>query len=116
VLIILPPRFDLIPGIGQGQQPILVQTLSSESAVERLDERIIGGLAGPAEVQFNLVEAGPLIHGLRNELTTVIDLNCPRSASALEQATRHGDNVVALDALADIRRFGESDLRFPGQL
>ena len=47
MVIVLPPRFDLIPDIGEGQEPILVQALDSEFAAERLDERVVSGFAGP---------------------------------------------------------------------
>lgn len=86
-----------------GHEPILVQALGSEFAVEGLDERVIGGFAGPAEVELDLVEVRPLIHGLGGELTTVVDLDRFRLAPALKQPIQDGHHVIAFDALADVQ-------------
>ena len=103
MVVILSPRFDLIPGIGQGQEPILVQALRSEFSVERLYERVISGFARSAEVQFDLVEVGPLIHGLRSEFATVVDLDRLRLTPALEQPIQYLYNIITPDALTNMQ-------------
>ncbi len=40
------PRFDLGPRVIQRQEPVLVQTLLAQAAVERLDVSVIGRLSG----------------------------------------------------------------------
>ena len=84
-------------------EPVLVQVLGSEFAVEQLDKRVISGFAGPTEVQFDLVEVRPLIHRLRGELTAVIDLDRFRLAPTIEQPIQDGYHVIAFDALADMQ-------------
>jgi hypothetical protein len=63
-VVILPPCLDLIVGVGQGQERILIQAFGSEFAVERLDKRVVRRCAGATEVEFNVVEVGALIHSL----------------------------------------------------
>jgi hypothetical protein len=43
----LPPIFDLGMGVFEGQEPMHVQTFTSETAVERFDERLVSRLAWP---------------------------------------------------------------------
>ena len=50
-----------------------VQTLRPELAVEGLDEAVIGGFAGPREVQNDIVGIGPEIEIPGDELTAVVD-------------------------------------------
>jgi len=39
-VVFRPPRFDIAPGVGDGQDPMCVQTLIAQFAVERLDEAV----------------------------------------------------------------------------
>ena len=52
-----------------------VQALVAEAAVERLDEGVVGRLAGSREVERDAVSVGPPVKGLRNELRAIVDPN-----------------------------------------
>ena len=64
IVVVLPPFFNLQPGIGKRQEPVLVQTLLSHPAIERLDEGVIRRFAGSREVQLYPVRVRPLIQYL----------------------------------------------------
>lgn len=46
-VIVLAPILYLFQGVGKAKEPVGVETLLPEASVERLDERVVGGLAGP---------------------------------------------------------------------
>jgi hypothetical protein len=61
---VLPPRFDLALRVRQRQEPERVQT-----AVERLhNKRVVGRLAGPAEVEPHVILVSPAVNRLGDEL------------------------------------------------
>lgn len=73
-LIIIPsPGLDLGPRVGQRQEPVRVQALVAQAAVERLHERVVGGLARPREIERGPVLIGPAVQRLRDELRAVLD-------------------------------------------
>lgn len=39
-----PPRFDFVPGIGQREEPIFIQTFLPESSIERFYRCVVGPL------------------------------------------------------------------------
>ncbi len=45
-IVVNPPGFDDPPGVGQAEEPVLVQALVPEAAVETLDPGILDRLAG----------------------------------------------------------------------
>jgi hypothetical protein len=57
--MLLPPFFDLLPGIFQAQELMDVEALIPERSVEQFDMRVIGGLAGTREVHAYPVLVGP---------------------------------------------------------
>ncbi len=73
MVVVVPPHFTFMPSIGQAQEPICVETLCPDPAVERLRKGIVGWFAGPTEVQHNIMLVGPQIEILRDELGTLID-------------------------------------------
>ena len=60
-IVMSSPGFHLLFRILQGQEPVLVQALLPESPVERLDEGVVRGLAGMAEVRFHPALVGSLV-------------------------------------------------------
>ena len=44
IVVLLPPDFNLLPGILQRQESVLIQALQADPAIERLDERILSWL------------------------------------------------------------------------
>ena len=64
-IVVSSPGFHLLGSVLRGQEPVLVQALLTEASVERLNEGVVRGLPGPAEVQLHPVQAGPLVQPLR---------------------------------------------------
>ena len=60
-VVVDPPRFNLLGGILEVKEPVLVEAFLPQPTVERLDERIIGGLARSTKVERRLVEVSPPI-------------------------------------------------------
>ena len=73
VIVIAAPPFDQILGVGDRQEAVHVETLVSQPPVETFDKRVLHGLAGPDEVQFDAPSVGPLVEGLGREFGAVID-------------------------------------------
>jgi len=70
-VVIEPPVFDGFPRIVQGQEPVLVQALLTEFAVERFNIAVLHGPARGDEVQRHLILIRPLVQRLRRELSAV---------------------------------------------
>ncbi len=74
VVVVVPaPFLQLLPGIFKAHEPVGVQAFRPQLAVERLNERIVGGLSGPAEVQRDIMGVRPQVQVTRDELRSLID-------------------------------------------
>jgi len=60
-VVVLTPILQLFSGVCKAQEPMCVQTLGSESTIERFDERIVGRLARPGEVERHAALVSPQI-------------------------------------------------------
>ena len=60
-VVVSAPILHLRSGIVKRQEPVSVQTLGPELAVEGFDKRIVRWLAGSAEVQSDAVRVGPQV-------------------------------------------------------
>ena len=68
-LVVVPaPSLQLFAGIRKIHEPVGVQTFRPQLAVERFDEAVVGRLAGPGEVQGDLVDIGPEVQVAGDEL------------------------------------------------
>lgn len=61
LVIKLAQSLQLFLRIGKAREPMRVQAPRAQSAVKRLDERVIGGLSGSGEVQCDAALVGPQI-------------------------------------------------------
>lgn len=75
--VVPPPRPDLVPGIGQRQEPGCVRALGPEASVERPDMRIVRGPARSREVQLDSVQMGPPARHPAREIRPVVDPDSP---------------------------------------
>jgi len=80
LVIISEPNLHLFGRIRKCQEPVRVQALAAEAAVERLDEGVIGGLARPREVQGDALGIRPQVEVAADELGALIDPDRPRIA------------------------------------
>ena len=65
------PIFHFSAGIFKQHEPVGVQALRPELAVQALDESVIRGLAGPGEVERYPTLVGPQVEIPRDELRAV---------------------------------------------
>ena len=89
LVVVAPPGLDLLPRVGQIEEPVLVQTLVAELAVEALDETVLHGPSGGDEVQLHLILVSPLIHHLTGKLGPVVDHDRLRLAASSLQFFQH---------------------------
>jgi hypothetical protein len=101
LVVINPPSFDRLNSLRQVLEPVLVKAFLSQSTIERLDERVIGGLARPTKVERHLVKVSPPIERLRDKLRAIIDANRLRLASVGLELLQHGHDVVSCEPLAE---------------
>ena len=59
LVVINPPVFDDLARLADAREPVLVQTLISEPAIETFDVGVLGRLARIDEVQLHTVIIGP---------------------------------------------------------
>ena len=99
LVVVSTPSLQLFGRIRKRQEPMCVQTLGSETAIKRFDERIIGGLAWPEEVQDDPALIGPQVHVTRYELAALINADGFRVARLPADPVQHRHDIFA--AIAD---------------
>jgi hypothetical protein len=73
LVVVLVPRLDNGPGLGHRGEPVLVEALVPQLAVEALDEGVLHRLARLDEVQPHPSLVGPGIQRLPGKLWAVVD-------------------------------------------
>ena len=71
-VVVDPPRLDELAGLGQRLEPVQVEALVAERAIERLDVSIISQFAWSGEAEAALVGIGPQIHHVAGELSAIV--------------------------------------------
>ena len=122
MFVVIPtPGLDLLCGVIQRQEPMLVQTLQTEPGIERLDKRVVRRLARTAEVQLHFVPVRPQVQILRDELRTVVHPDRPRATIqstlntglvALVYAIVSGSSHAAWRSCQRMRRFQQISVSF----
>ena len=72
-----PPSFDGSPGIGKRPEPMHVQAVVSEGAVEALDEAVLHRLSGLDQVELDPSGIGPGVERSTSEFRPIVRNNCP---------------------------------------
>ena len=73
LVVVSAPLLQLFAGICKRQEPVCVQALRPEPPVERFDVGIVCRLAGPGEVQRDVVGIGPQVQVAADELGALVD-------------------------------------------
>ncbi len=76
-----PPDFDLLPGVGQAEEPVLMQALVAKACIEAFHIGILDRLAGLDEVPVYVVLVSPLLDRLADELGSVVGADLPWQAA-----------------------------------
>src|SRR3546814_18970851 len=82
LIVVSTPILQLFVGIRKAQEPVGVQAFGPKSTIECFDERVVGRLARPREVQRHTLLVGPEIHVPGNELRALVDTDSLRIADA----------------------------------
>jgi len=86
MVVVRLPLGDLTTGVRQIEEPVFVQALIAEFAVEALDVAVLHRSPRRDEVQLDSVLIGPLVHHLADELRPVVDHDHLRFTSLLLQS------------------------------
>ncbi len=74
---------------------MLVEALVTKPAVERLDEGVIGRLAGPGDLALDVIAVRPGVQGLGDELRALVDREPLRPLAARQEAFRATCTLLA---------------------
>ena len=92
LVVVSEPILHLCPRIGKRQEPVGVQALAAEPAVERLYERTVRRLARPLEVQRHVLRKGPKVEIAAGVRRALIDPDRLRTAQVdADPFERFGD-------------------------
>ena len=72
MVVVLAPRGSAAPGIGKRLEPVQVEALVAETAVEALGKRVLHRLAGVDELEFDTESSRPLLEVRARELGAVV--------------------------------------------
>src|ERR1700687_2443855 len=75
LVVVSTPSLAFSPCLVEAEEPVGVQALGSELAVQGLDEGVVRGLSGSAEVERHVVHEGPQIELLADELGAIVESN-----------------------------------------
>ncbi len=91
-VVVLPPFSNSLSGLGQSQEPLLVQALVPELAVETLDVAVLHGPTRLRQDRPHAVCAGPGHEGPAYELRTVAhaEYPLPQSQHGMAGSVRAG--------------------------
>lgn len=80
--------------IEQGKEPVTVQALIAQSAVEALDVCVLHGFAGLYEAQLDACVRSPCVEGATSEFRAIVEREARRCAALIDhvlQRLDHGD-------------------------
>ena len=97
MIIVAPPGFDLLGRVVQRQKPVDIQAFIAETAVERLDVRIILRPSRTRKIQNHTVLVSPEIKNLADEFAAIVDLDPRRHPEVPADLGHHCDDPLARD-------------------
>ena len=98
LVVVLPPGGRCAPGLMQGLEPLLVQALVPELAVEALDVAVLHGPARLDQDVAYTMAVGPGRKGPTGELRAVVGAHGQRVAAEGGRAIQQPRHVLARDA------------------
>ena len=103
-IVVATPGLDLLPRILDRHEPVLVEALGPQPAVERFDQPVICRFSAPAEVQANLVRVRPLVEHSARELAAVVHADLSRKASVERDTIQDRRHSLARQSLIEVDR------------
>src|SRR5437667_11139776 len=92
-VVLLPPGLDLLLGLGQRGEVMLVQALVPQLAIEALDETVLDRMPGPDEVEADALRTRPLIERQADKLRAVVTDDRPRPPAHEHQRLERLDHA-----------------------
>lgn len=71
LIVFLLPGFDQLLSLLHVHEPVDVQAFRPERPIEAFDERVVGWLTRPGEVDLHSILVGPQVHRMTGELAAV---------------------------------------------
>lgn len=78
-VVFMAPVIDEQAGFLEGAEPVLIEAVIAEGAVEGLDEGVLDGLARLDVIEVDLAPLGPEVEGLTGELGPIVTGDGTRS-------------------------------------
>jgi hypothetical protein len=91
LIVFSTPSLQLFGCIFKAHEPVRVQALRPEPAIERLDEGVVGRFARTREVLYHVVGIGPKVHILGDELAALVNTDGGWVAGALAYLFKRRD-------------------------
>src|SRR5574343_434880 len=101
LVVVGPPACDLVARLFQALEPVLVQALVAELAVEALDIGVLRGLAGLVEDVAHSLGLRPSHEGPAGELRALVGSDGLRIAPEPGDLVQHAHDVLATNAVID---------------
>src|SRR5262249_36756368 len=99
LIVVSTPSLAFSLSLVETEEPVRVQTLAAELAVEALDEGVVRRLARSAEVESDVMHEGPQVELLADELRSVVEPDCFWIANFGSSTIEHGNDVTGAPAL-----------------
>ena len=94
-VVVSAPILHLFPGVGKAHEPVSVEAVLTDLAVERLDEGAVGRLALAREVQGDTALVRPKVEVARDKFGALIDPDRPWVANTSAGFVQRSDHVFA---------------------
>ena len=101
LVVVAAPLGEDVAGLSQRREPVLVEALVPELAVEALDVAVLHGSARLDQQVLDAVLLRPCDEGPAGELRTVVGAHRPRVAAEPRSLIQHAHDVGAADAMVD---------------
>ena len=111
LVVVSTPSLAFSPCRVEAQEPVGIQALGPELALQALDEGFVGWLAWPAEVQREVVHESPQVELLADELGPVVETDGLGIAELPRDALEGFEDIDTAEALPHIVCWRESGER-----
>jgi len=102
LIVVSTPSLAFCSRLVEAQEPVRVQALGPELAVERFDEGVVGRFAWSTEVERHVFHVGPQVELLADEFRAVVDTDRLGVAELYGSAFERLDDIASAIAVPDI--------------
>lgn len=100
LVVVVPPSVHLRLRIGQVLEPVHVQALVAQAAVQGLHVGVVDRLSRPRELQCDLVGASPRIDRSTRELAAIVTVHALRYATPGRGLAKRMNDILTAEAAA----------------